>query len=789
VPKRSKHKRGGAPPVTLPEIKARANRAMHEGRYQTALELARSLFKEEPSEAHRELLRKATLCRARQLKTQGYPRDAATILNNAVHLGDDPAWLEQIAEEFAALGEVRQALDLLNQVPNAQARPRVLARVADSALAQGKAGRATLPEDLQAQFDLVLRAFEQSEAGHDEEARTTLQGIGLQSPFLEWKVFLRGLLAYYQNDDTRVLENWQRLDAERLPARLAAPLRFALDPGFRVAQPPASQKVLQQQADRLQGSGLVQPLRVLQPALANEHQLPNAFRQTENLLPHFRRETPHLVPRLAACFYWAIIGHGAPEDVNRYKRVFGAPADDPQLYRLKALGLEHRGMMTEAHYNWQEFEKSVAANPSAWPGEQAGRVRALVWAHMGKNADEVPDLDMLDELPAFLRNHPDRPRPLTPTAEACYQRSIELAPEMLQPYEALFKHFRARDKAGKAIKAGHRLLDRFPEHVKTLEAVADLLMEKQQYAEALGLYERAVKANPLERRQRGKLSAAHTYNARTFAELGRFDEARGAYQAALAFSENRNDSGVLCKWAACEFKAGDAPRAEELLVQALAEVGHRLAVAFSMLIETIRLKLPRPLKNRFDAEFKAALAEPSSAVAALALADTAAAHRLAGISYVGQKTHEKKVLGYLEKARQATFTEDQLTGICSALKGLQSSRLLMSYIHLGQERFPASPFFFLAEAEEAIQGGPRRVRFWSVQGLLRKARELATAMPRDDRQKGILEVIQSHEQALAALNPFAGMFSGMGGGGFLDPFAMDDYDDEDDDDEDMDSFF
>ena len=54
----------------------------------------------------------------------------------------------------------------------------------------------------------------QLEAGKDEEAKTTLQGIGLQSPFLEWKVFLRGLLAYYQNDDARVLENWQRLDAE-----------------------------------------------------------------------------------------------------------------------------------------------------------------------------------------------------------------------------------------------------------------------------------------------------------------------------------------------------------------------------------------------------------------------------------------------------------------------------------------------------------------------------------------------------------------------------------------------
>jgi tetratricopeptide (TPR) repeat protein len=759
---------------------------MRESRYQAALELARSLFKEEPSAAHRELVQKATLGRARELRHKGHTRDAAIVLENAVRLGDDPAWLEQIAEELAANGEAAKALDLLNQVPNAPSRPRVLARVADSAIRQGKSGRQILPPEFQPHFDLILQAFSQAEAGQDEEARASLQGIGLQSPFLEWKVFLRGLLAFYQNDDARVLENWQRLDPERLAARLAAPLRFMLDRDYRAAQPPASQAALQQQADRLQGSGLVPFFRTIQKALTNERQLPQAFRHAEVLLPPLRREAPKLVPRLASCFYWAIVDHGEPEDVSRYRRVFGAPADDPALARLTALSLEQRGIMPEAHRQWQAFEKSVAANPNTWPGEQATHVRALVWAHMGHNAEEVPDLDSLDELPPFLRNHPDRPRPLKPTADECYQRSIELAPDTLEPYEALFEHYRKGAKLSKAIQAGRRLLSRFPDHVKTLEAMADLLMEKQQYAEAQDLYQRAAKANPLERRLRAKLSAAHTYNARTFAEQGRFDEARAEYQAALTLSEDRDDSSVLCKWAACEFKAGADPRAEELLARAHTEAGHRLAVAYSMLIESIRLKLPRPLKNRFDAEFKEALAEPPSGAAALAVAQTAAAHRLAGITYVGQKTHEKKVLTYLEKARKAEFAELQLALICAALKDLQATRLLMSFIHLGQKRFPAHPIFFLMEAEANLSAGPRRVNFWNTGELLRKARELATAMPPDERQKSLLEVIQDHEQQLRALNPFAALFGGMGGEEFFHPFSEMDFDDTDEDD--MDEF-
>ena len=51
----------------------------------------------------------------------------------------------------------------------------------------------------------MLQAFRQVEAGQDEAARESLQGIGLQSPFLEWKLLLRGLLAYYQGDDVRAV--------------------------------------------------------------------------------------------------------------------------------------------------------------------------------------------------------------------------------------------------------------------------------------------------------------------------------------------------------------------------------------------------------------------------------------------------------------------------------------------------------------------------------------------------------------------------------------------------------
>src|SRR5262249_40606657 len=155
-----------------------ATRAVHEGRFQAALELAKELYRQMPSPEHRALVRDAYLGRARQLRTQGKPRDALTVLQAAVPYADgDAAWLGQVAEDLAAGGDVRQALTLLGPAGGSPAHARILALAADQAVHQEAAGRAQLPESLHAEFDRILQAFAQLEAGQDDAVRETLQGI------------------------------------------------------------------------------------------------------------------------------------------------------------------------------------------------------------------------------------------------------------------------------------------------------------------------------------------------------------------------------------------------------------------------------------------------------------------------------------------------------------------------------------------------------------------------------------------------------------------------------------
>jgi tetratricopeptide (TPR) repeat protein len=764
------------------DLKPRIDRARREGRFQQALELAKQLHKYEPTPTHTELLKEVYLGRARQLWEQGHSRDAGTVLEVAQRLDPaNPAWLELLANELARCGEVQRALTLLDQVPDAASRGQVLCQAVDAALQQEAAGRKLLPASLQPEFDQILEAVRLTETGHDEQARALLQGLSLRSPFLEWKVLLRGLQAYYQHDDARALENWQRLNPERLPARLAAPFRFQIDPAFRTAQPPATQMALQRQLHHLEGPSLVQQLRQVRAALDNpEASLTPAFRQAEAVLPALRQQGPHLVPRLANCFYWAVVETG-PDDLTRYQRVFGIPADDPHFHRLRALANDRYHQLPEAHKAWQQYEKDLAAVAATWPPGHADRARALVWRHLGDNAASIPSPEKLKKVPAFLRNLADLPRPLTPSAEACYQRSLELAPDQLETHQALFHYFRDAGQAAKAGKAARRLLDRFPDHVATLEELGDLLLRNKEPAEGLALLQRALKGNPLDRDLRNKVSYAHMVSARAHVEAGRFDEARQDYRAALALYDDPDKTTLLCRWAACEFKAGDLVRAEELLRQAQALTPAPLLVSFVLVSECGRLKLPPKVKARFDREFKEGLAALPAAAAAAALIDWAAALAASQLSYRGQKTHVAKARAYLKKVPGNAFTEKQLQTVCRALMALKDFKALWQFTRLGRRRFSKEPLFPYLEAVSYFEQGPGRMPFFEVESLLETAERLARDLPPDERRERMLDDIQQRRKAVGLANPMGMGFMRDVFGRMFDP--DDGYDDDDDDDD------
>jgi tetratricopeptide (TPR) repeat protein len=757
--KKHKHRKPAADSLAV--LRSRSERARAEGRFQQALELAKQLYKRQPTPEYRELLKDVYLGRARQLRSQGQTRDALTVLETALRVDETtPAWLEQVAAEMARAGGAARALALVERVPEAASAGRIRGFAADAAVEEPSAIRPVLPPPLQAELDSILQASRQLETGDDEGARTTLQAIGLRSPFLEWKLLLRGLQAYYQNDDPRAVENWQRLDPERLPARLAAPFRFLIDPPFRASQPASTQASIQRQLDAVQSSTLSAQLRALRTALGNRQSLAGAYRQAEVLLPTLRQQAPALVPRLAACLYWAILDSG-PDDLMRYRRVFGAPPDDPEFHRLQALAYEKAGDWSEAHRCWQQYVKDIAAHPEAWPDGQAARAQALVWLRMGRNAVEV--LQERDALPDFGPfgsfspfGMPERPRALKPGPEQCLQHSIDLAPDLLEPYRALLGYHLDEEHEAKAEKAARQLLEHFPQHAPTLETLAELRRRRGDPAEALQLLQRALHANPLDREMRRKVAHAHLEEARALVADKRYDEARQQTEAAETLFGTPLPE-VLCVRAACDLKAGEAARAEEVLQDLRGRPTEPLALAYAMLVEAVRCKLPPAIKKRFEQEFKAGLEQPPSPEAAVMLLREVWDLEAADATYYGQKTHAKKAIDYAVRAGECAPTESQLEELSSLLVDLQSSRNAARLAQRGAARFPNNPRFPFIQAVNLMQQEGEDVRIWRVRRLLEQAESLARHAPNPAQYKALLEDIHERQRELDALNPFEAM--------------------------------
>jgi len=241
------------------------------------------------------------------------------------------------------------------------------------------------PRDLHAAFDLILQAFAHYEAGRDEEARAALQGIGLQSPLLEWKVLLRGPLGLPgQRRRTGPWKTGKRLDQARLSSRLCAPMRAGIDPAFLAAQPPAVQQTLRNQDDAT-ARGHRRSSFARAPRDADERQpRPGISQGRSRSLPACSAIIPICLPvsRSASTgrsLITASRGHRTLSARLRRTDRSGAGLSTP------GPGARDTRHVVRAHGAWQDFIKEVAEHPAAWPASRRKRVQALIWARMAEN--------------------------------------------------------------------------------------------------------------------------------------------------------------------------------------------------------------------------------------------------------------------------------------------------------------------------------------------------------------------------------------------------------------------
>ena len=226
----------------------RAQRELAKGNAKTALKDAILCHREEPSPEHRRLLEEAYAGRVEQLGRQKMLSEASDVLDRLIDL--DPV-IPEIRNRIPCL-QVLIGHSVADPDALFEKDPALLVEQADRCLldtSDAVPDYADLPYHLQS----VRESLALVEQGDDEKASESLQAVPRSSPMGDWKLFIRGLSAFYQvgravgaegagskgmgpeadsegmgQEDRRRMEaNWGRLDPERPAYRIAQTLLVA----------------------------------------------------------------------------------------------------------------------------------------------------------------------------------------------------------------------------------------------------------------------------------------------------------------------------------------------------------------------------------------------------------------------------------------------------------------------------------------------------------------------------------------------------------------------------------
>jgi tetratricopeptide (TPR) repeat protein len=736
----------------------RVREALARADYAPAVGIARELYAAAATPENLAVLRKTIVTAATHFAdTDQYP-EFARIMGHADALPTDPAWTGELAVLHARGGNAPKAKQLADALTDPAIHAQILAHTADRAVRFRT--KTSLPDDLHAGFDAVLKAFDHYEKGKDDDARTALEAVGLRSPFLEWKLLLRGLIAYTAGEDARAVENFSRLAPNRFPARLAAPLRLTLDPAFRAALPPEAVAPLELRAQAFTSDAVVAGLRDVRTHLGRDKPLATAFKHAERVVPALTRTLPHLVPKLANVFYRTILHHGEPADMSKFRRLFGTPPDDPDFHRLEAQVFEDGRNFEEANRHWAAYEAWLAGSPAGWPDAVRTRARAMILLRMGQNLAELEDdrEDGIDGGFGFFAA--PKPKKTPPAADPTkfFDRALALAPDWTEPAVELFHRLIKTGKHERAEVVARTLLAAKPDEVKVASLLAAHLLKAGRAADALYFFKQALAANPLDKFARVRTANAVVAAARREMIARNFAAALAVLDAHRELTAENTPAGDLTLRAVIALKQKRKDEAAELAAKAVAVPNRRVVAQFLLSVNATLAKAKPAERKPYETAFAEALSGPATPLEAGTLYSGWDALVLEGIEYRGQKTQVKKIHDICLRSLDAEAPEFDFENLVMEVFRHGEWKLLAKLTAPLRKKFPRNPLVLLmaAEAEFGLARGTPRP--YKVTGLLDLAKTCAEASP-EPRHKALLDRIAELTKLANPPNMFDFLFN------------------------------
>lgn len=716
-----------------------AQRQLDKGQFKQALKDAKVCHRQSPGDASRQLLERCYLARGEELQRRGLADECRHVVEELMALGPRLPELRGRLCELLVRGGLyeRFASKLETDTGSGGASSSMpTGLLADVAILADHASNC--PAELRDGAATIRAALEALETGEAEAALSALDVIPRSSPFADWKLFVRGLAAYYRHDTAAMKANWDRLDPQRKAARIAAKLRVVSD--VAAGQPVDDASLILGLVERAAfENGVLSSLEHLRGMLngGDRRRIADSLKACVTVLGNRRGG---LSDRLVELVAQRAIREGDRQLFEQLMRGAQPPAIDPKWNRIRALFAEHpeEGSDDETQMYWQKYEQDLIEMPD-WREDDRRLARTLVWLHLGKiNADWASiagagPREFEDDEESVKQLADDRDE-----ARRCFERARELAPEILQVWQAPIKACARWESDDRQLAAHQQLLERFPEQFDSLLFVAEQLIRREQSIEAISFFERARRLKPLADGLRIRLWVARLNAAREAALAKKWAEGCEHFaEAERCDPKGEYRWSWLAKRSIFERKAGDLAAAEQFDHEAGVAAGEPTAALLMMAIEAHRYKLPKAVVRGIETDWEKQLAKKCSSRTAGLLAQTMAAYLSQSITYTNRKTHVELVAKYLKRASRVKYERQELRHVCLFFAailndgstefdktGLGSwSEQLRLAAGRGLKQFPDDPYFTLFSAQAAVcgrrhyLGSTHRARGWLQQTL------------------------------------------------------------------------
>lgn len=452
--------------------------------------------------------------------------------------------------------------------------------------------------------------------GECEEALSSLKPVGFRSPFSHWRLFVKGLCAFYSMEDEKALKAFVRLPAGSILATAVEPYLIMMDAAKGIEKISKKEGILELVCRIAGGEDLKEALPRAE-YLWRVGRFRDSYRLLRKQLDGFPSEKGGVIHSLST-FYLNSVFHMEQGRANKYldflthirsRNQKSNKTERLMIQRIESL-FANRGPVPDSILVeiWEEF---LLAHREVY-GEDLN-LEAVVYTHLG----DIFSTEEVDHSP-FSYFSPLR-RSRRPTlrnvhhAEEFYKKALRLTPGSREIHFSLLGLY---EKLGDKSRVNRRLdeiIKLFPGDKEALYKAGLRCIERKALIKGMKYLERALELDPIDKKLRESFIIGCINAAQRYAEKPQMDRCRGLLSKALEKGSpesndfNRGHPYLYARWSNLELLNGNVKRAETLMTKALSLIINECRlIYFNWLIGRVYQVPPQHLRaarDRMEMEF------------------------------------------------------------------------------------------------------------------------------------------------------------------------------------------